>query len=161
MRSMALLHTVNANNEICTLSGQQQFHVSCTACCKQAYGTYRPIWQLLPQPAAVTASSQPTAYPADRHLPQTSCIHCTRPMHAVMKLLQCSEWKELMTWPQEENGGPVAFTKHGKSVYVQSSLGYDTTRLLQVCGSQLAPAECFSSFTFFCIRILHMPQAAE
>lgn len=43
-----------------------------------------------------------------------------------------SEWKELMTWPQEENGGPVAFTKDGKSVYVQSSLGYDTTRLLQV-----------------------------
>lgn len=41
-----------------------------------------------------------------------------------------------MTWPQEENGGPVAFTKDGKSVYVQSSLGYDTTRLLQVfiCG---------------------------
>lgn len=37
-----------------------------------------------------------------------------------------------MTWPQEENGGPVAFTKDGKSVYVQSSLGYDTTRLLQV-----------------------------
>ena len=45
----------------------------------------------------------------------------------------CSEWKELITWPQEENGGPVAFTKDGKSVYVQSSLGYDTTRLLQVC----------------------------
>lgn len=38
-----------------------------------------------------------------------------------------------MTWPQEENGSPVAFTKDGKSVYVQSSLGYDTTRLLQVC----------------------------
>ena len=35
-------------------------------------------------------------------------------------------------WPQEENGSPVAFTKDGKSVYVQSSLGYDTTRLLQV-----------------------------
>ena len=47
----------------------------------------------------------------------------------------CSEWKELMTWPQEENGGPVAFTKDGKSVYVQSSLGYDTTRLLQVSQS--------------------------
>lgn len=47
--------------------------------------------------------------------------------------VRCSEWKELMTWPQEENGGPVAFTKDGKSVYVQSSLGYDTTRLLQVC----------------------------
>ena len=46
--------------------------------------------------------------------------------------LHCSEWKELMTWPQEENGSPVAFTKDGKSVYVQSSLGYDTTRLLQV-----------------------------
>ena len=46
--------------------------------------------------------------------------------------LCCSEWKELMTWPQEENGSPVAFTKDGKSVYVQSSLGYDTTRLLQV-----------------------------
>ena len=40
-----------------------------------------------------------------------------------------------MTWPQEENGGPVAFTKDGKSVYVQSSLGYDTTRLLQVGAS--------------------------
>lgn len=44
----------------------------------------------------------------------------------------CSEWKELITWPQEENGSPVAFTKDGKSVYVQSSLGYDTTRLLKV-----------------------------
>lgn len=78
-----------------------------------------------------------------------------------MKLLHCSEWKELMTWPQEENGGPVAFTKDGKSVYVQSSLGYDTTRLLQVCHCQLAPAECFSSSTCFCIGILHMHEAAE
>lgn len=50
-----------------------------------------------------------------------------------MLRLCCSQWKELMTWPQEENGSPVAFTKDGKSVYVQSSLGYDTTRLLQVC----------------------------
>ena len=50
----------------------------------------------------------------------------------------CSEWKELITWPQEENGGPVAFTKDGKSVYVQSSLGYDTTRLLQVWRSPLS-----------------------
>lgn len=47
-----------------------------------------------------------------------------------------------MTWPQEENGSPVAFTKDGKSVYVQSSLGYDTTRLLQVC---LPPSFCHAS----------------
>lgn len=66
-----------------------------------------------------------------------------------MKLLHCSEWKELMTWPQEENGGPVAFTKDGKSVYVQSSLGYDTTRLLQVCDCQFVPAACFSFSTSF------------
>ena len=111
--------------------------------------------------AAVAASSQPTAYPADTYLPHISCIDCTCPMHAVMKLLQCSEWKELMTWPQEENGGPVAFTKDGKSVYVQSSLGYDTTRLLQVCDCQLALAECFSSSNFFRSGILHMHQAAE
>ncbi len=78
-----------------------------------------------------------------------------------MKRLRCSEWKELMTWPQEENGGPVAFTKDGKSVYVQSSLGYDTTRLLQVCNSPLASAECFSFSTFFCIGNSHIPQAPD
>ena len=78
-----------------------------------------------------------------------------------MKLLHCSEWKELMKWPQEENGGPVAFTKDGKSVYVQSSLGYDTTRLLQVCNSQLASAERFSFVTFCCSGMFRMHQAAE
>ena len=78
-----------------------------------------------------------------------------------MKLLHCSEWKELMTWPQEENGGPVAFTKDGKSVSVQSSLGYDTTRQLQVCNSQLASAERFSFVTFCCSGMFRMHQAAE
>lgn len=42
------------------------------------------------------------------------------------------DWKEVISWPQDETGSPVAFTKDGKSVYIQSSLGYDTTRLLQV-----------------------------
>lgn len=50
----------------------------------------------------------------------------------VLGFFACSDWKELITWPQEENGGPLAFTKDGKSVYVQSSIGYDITRLLQV-----------------------------
>jgi dipeptidyl aminopeptidase/acylaminoacyl peptidase len=45
----------------------------------------------------------------------------------------CSgEWKSIVTWPQEENGGPVAFTQDGASMYVESSLGVDTTRLIKI-----------------------------
>ncbi len=69
--------SLNTNNEICMLlSGKQQLHVSCTAGCKQAYGTYRPMWQLLPQEAAVAVPSPSTSYPADTYLPHISCIDC-------------------------------------------------------------------------------------
>lgn len=43
-----------------------------------------------------------------------------------------AEWQPIITWPQEETGGPVAFTQDGKSLYVQSSLGSDTARLVRV-----------------------------
>ncbi|KAK9817826.1 hypothetical protein WJX72_002773 [[Myrmecia] bisecta] len=45
---------------------------------------------------------------------------------------EAAEWRDLITWPQEEEGGPVSFAKDGQSLYIQSSLGSDTTRLLRV-----------------------------
>jgi dipeptidyl aminopeptidase/acylaminoacyl peptidase len=41
-------------------------------------------------------------------------------------------WRELINWPHEEQGGPVEFTADGKSMYVETSLGSDTTRLVIV-----------------------------
>jgi len=41
-------------------------------------------------------------------------------------------WRDLLTFPAEENGGLVDFTADGKSVYVESSLGSDVTRLIRV-----------------------------
>jgi len=41
-------------------------------------------------------------------------------------------WRDLMTFSAEENGGLVDFTADGKSVYVESSLGSDVTRLIRV-----------------------------
>ncbi len=54
----------------------------------------------------------------------------------------CSEWKPIITWPQEENGGPTAFTKDGKSLFAESSLGYDTTRLVKVPWGCLSTRAC-------------------
>mmetsp|Transcript_11626 Transcript_11626/g.36812 ORF Transcript_11626/g.36812 Transcript_11626/m.36812 type:complete len:517 (+) Transcript_11626:981-2531(+) len=51
-----------------------------------------------------------------------------------------AEWRDLITWPQEENGGPKGFNKSGNGIFVESSLGCDTTRLLEVScedGSEL------------------------
>ena len=28
-------------------------------------------------------------------------------------------WRDLITWPQEEDGGPVSFTKQGDSMYIR------------------------------------------
>jgi dipeptidyl aminopeptidase/acylaminoacyl peptidase len=42
------------------------------------------------------------------------------------------KWKKLLTWAQEDNnGGPVGFTKDNKSVYLRSSEGRDTLSLVQ------------------------------
>lgn len=41
-------------------------------------------------------------------------------------------WRDLLTWPFGENGAAVGFTADGKGIYVQTSLGSDTTRLVLV-----------------------------
>jgi dipeptidyl aminopeptidase/acylaminoacyl peptidase len=41
-------------------------------------------------------------------------------------------WRELIVWPFGENGGADDFTADGKALYVESSLGSDTTRLAVV-----------------------------
>ncbi len=41
-------------------------------------------------------------------------------------------WRELMTWPFGENGGALAFTADGAGLYVETSIGADTTRLVLV-----------------------------
>lgn len=41
-------------------------------------------------------------------------------------------WRDLLTWPFGENGGPVDFTADGKAIYVETSIGADTTRLVKV-----------------------------
>ncbi|MCU0253608.1 MAG: S9 family peptidase [Acidobacteria bacterium] len=41
-------------------------------------------------------------------------------------------WREFITWPFLEEGGPVTFAKDGKSLVIESSLGSDTTRVLRV-----------------------------
>ena len=41
-------------------------------------------------------------------------------------------WRDLITWPFGENGDAHAFTADGKTLYVNSSLGSDTTRLAVV-----------------------------
>jgi len=43
-----------------------------------------------------------------------------------------SPWRDIMTWPFGEEGGPVDFTADGKALYVISTLGSDTTRLVKV-----------------------------
>ncbi len=45
-------------------------------------------------------------------------------------------WRDLLTWPQDDEGHPVCFAKDGKSVYVTSSLGRDTTELQRVSTSE-------------------------
>ena len=32
----------------------------------------------------------------------------------------CSDWRDIITWPQEETGSPIAFTQDGQSLYVQA-----------------------------------------
>ncbi|MDX1501337.1 MAG: S9 family peptidase [Thermoanaerobaculia bacterium] len=43
-----------------------------------------------------------------------------------------SPWRDLIRWDFEESGSPVAFAGDGKSIYVESSLGSDTTRLQRI-----------------------------
>ncbi len=43
-----------------------------------------------------------------------------------------SEWKTIQTWGFEENSGVVGFNEDGSGVYVVSSLGSDTTRLVEL-----------------------------
>jgi len=41
-------------------------------------------------------------------------------------------WRDLITWPFEENGAAIAFTADGRGLYVETSLGTDTSRLVTV-----------------------------
>ncbi len=41
-------------------------------------------------------------------------------------------WRDLVTWPFEETGGPVGFAPDGKSLYVETSTGSDVTRLVRI-----------------------------
>ena len=41
-------------------------------------------------------------------------------------------WRDLITWPAEENGNLVGFTPDGKSLYVETSIGSDVTRVVRV-----------------------------
>ncbi len=41
-------------------------------------------------------------------------------------------WRDLLAWPFGENGGAVDFTADGKAMYVSTSLGADTMRLVKV-----------------------------
>jgi dipeptidyl aminopeptidase/acylaminoacyl peptidase len=41
-------------------------------------------------------------------------------------------WRDLLTFPAEENGDFIDFAGDGKSLYVESSLGSDVTRLIRV-----------------------------
>ncbi len=45
-------------------------------------------------------------------------------------------WRDLVTWPFGENGGAVGFTADGKGLYVETSIGSDTTRLVLVDTAQ-------------------------
>ena len=41
-------------------------------------------------------------------------------------------WRDLATWPFGENGDPYEFSADGNAIYVESSLGSDTTRLVKL-----------------------------
>ena len=43
-----------------------------------------------------------------------------------------SSWRELMRWPFGDEGNVVSFTLDGKALYLETSLGADTTRLVKV-----------------------------
>ena len=50
-------------------------------------------------------------------------------------------WRELIVWPFGDQGGPDAFTADGKALYVETTLGSDTSRLVKVdaaTGKELA-----------------------
>lgn len=67
-------------------------------------------------------------------------------MHAVVWR---SEWRDIITWSQEENGSPQCFTLDGESLLVESSLGHDTTQLIRISaadGSEQVPQAQHSGF---------------
>ncbi len=41
-------------------------------------------------------------------------------------------WREVAVWPFGEEGGAVAFTKDGKALWTETSIGSDTTRLVKM-----------------------------
>lgn len=43
-----------------------------------------------------------------------------------------AEWRDLMHFPFEEEAGPVGFNKRGDGLYLETSVGADTTRLVEV-----------------------------
>ena len=45
---------------------------------------------------------------------------------------QDAAWRDLMTWPFGENGGADDFTADGKALWVETSMGADTTRLVKM-----------------------------
>jgi len=41
-------------------------------------------------------------------------------------------WRDLLTWPYDENVGPVDFSADGRTLYLTSSLGSEVTRLVRL-----------------------------
>jgi dipeptidyl aminopeptidase/acylaminoacyl peptidase len=44
-------------------------------------------------------------------------------------------WRDLLTWPFGEEGGPLDFTADGKGLFIQTTMGSDTSRLVKVDAS--------------------------
>ena len=42
-------------------------------------------------------------------------------------------WRDLLKWPFGEEGGPLDFTADGKALYIITTMGGDTSRLVKVC----------------------------
>ena len=54
---------------------------------------------------------------------------------------QTAPWRDLITWPFGESGGPLDFTADGKALYVETTMGSDTSRLVKLdaaSGKELA-----------------------
>jgi dipeptidyl aminopeptidase/acylaminoacyl peptidase len=54
-------------------------------------------------------------------------------------------FRDLVVWPFGENGGGVAFTKDGKDIYAQTSLGADTARAVKLDAATGKEAEVIAS----------------
>jgi dipeptidyl aminopeptidase/acylaminoacyl peptidase len=78
-----------------------------------------------------------------------------------------AEWRDLVTWPFDENGNVHGFSADGKSLFIESSLDTDTTRLLRIDASSgeelevLAQHERSDVGSLFVDEARHLIQAVE